>query len=70
MPIYQLLGGASRASKRTYNTSYDHIDFLTEPVTLARELARSGIHAMKIWPFDPVAKQTGGQYITAADPWR
>jgi len=21
---------------------------------------------MKIWPFDPVAKQTGGQYITAA----
>jgi galactonate dehydratase len=65
MPLYQLLGGASRASIRTYNTCYDHIDFLTEPLLLARELAKSGIHAMKIWPFDPVAKQTGGQYITA-----
>jgi L-alanine-DL-glutamate epimerase-like enolase superfamily enzyme len=64
-PIYQLLGGASRAAIRTYNTCYDHIDFLTEPVRLARELAHSGIHAMKIWPFDPIAKETGGQFITA-----
>ena len=65
LPVYQLLGGASRASIRTYNTCYDHIDFLTEPVLLARELAKSGIHAMKIWPFDPIARQTGGQFITA-----
>ncbi len=65
-PIYQLLGGASRASIRVYNTCYDHIDFLTEPVKLARDLARTGIHAMKIWPFDPVARETGGQFITAA----
>jgi L-alanine-DL-glutamate epimerase-like enolase superfamily enzyme len=65
MPLYQLLGGASRDSIRTYNTCYDHIDFLTEPVRLAGELAKSGIHAMKIWPFDPIAKETGGQYITA-----
>jgi len=65
LPVYQLLGGASRESIRTYNTCYDHIDFLTEPVLLARELAKSGIHAMKIWPFDPIARQTGGQYITA-----
>jgi len=65
LPLYQLLGGASRSSIRTYNTCYDHIDFLTEPVRLAGELAKSGIHAMKIWPFDPVAKETGGQYITA-----
>jgi galactonate dehydratase len=65
MPVYQLLGGASRASIRTYNTCYDHIDFLTEPVRLAGGLAKSGIHAMKIWPFDPMAKETGGQYITA-----
>jgi galactonate dehydratase len=63
--VYQLLGGASRESIRTYNTCYDHIDFLTEPVRLAGELAKSGIHSMKIWPFDPVAKETGGQYITA-----
>jgi galactonate dehydratase len=65
LPLYQLLGGASRGSIRTYNTCYDHIDFLTEPVRLAGELAKSGIHAMKIWPFDPMAKETGGQYITA-----
>ncbi len=65
IPVYQLLGGASRNSIRTYNTCYDRIDFHKEPVRLARELANSGIHAMKIWPFDPIAKETGGQYITA-----
>ena len=66
VPVYQLLGGASREAIRTYNTCYDHIDFMTEPVKLARDLAHSGIHAMKIWPFDPVARETRGQYITAA----
>src|SRR5450432_308323 len=65
VPIYQLLGGASRQSIRTYNTCYDHIDFLTEPVRLARDLLDSGIRAMKIWPFDPIAHETRGQYITA-----
>ena len=65
LPLYQLLGGASRRSIRTYNTCYDHIDFLAEPARLAGELAQAGIHAMKIWPFDPIAKETGGQYITA-----
>jgi L-alanine-DL-glutamate epimerase and related enzymes of enolase superfamily len=64
-PIYQLLGGASRATVRTYNTCYDHVDFMQEPVRLARELMESGIRAMKIWPFDGVAKETRGQYITA-----
>jgi galactonate dehydratase len=64
-PIYQLLGGASRATIRTYNTCYDHVDFLTEPVRLARELMESGIRAMKIWPFDGIARETRGQYITA-----
>jgi galactonate dehydratase len=64
-PVYQLLGGASRSSIRTYNTCYDHVDFLTEPVRLAGELLASGIRAMKIWPFDPIARETRGQYITA-----
>ncbi len=63
-PVYQLLGGASRESIRTYNTCYDRVDFMTEPVRLARELLESGIRAMKIWPFDGVAHETGGQYIT------
>jgi galactonate dehydratase len=67
MPVYQLLGGASRDSIRTYNTCYDHIDFHTEPVKLARSLLDSGICAMKIWPFDPVALQNRGQFITRAE---
>jgi galactonate dehydratase len=65
MPIYQLLGGASRESIRIYNTCYDHIDFHTEPVKLAESLLTSGVKAMKIWPFDPIARATGGQYISA-----
>ncbi len=64
VPVYQLLGGRSRDSIRTYNTCYDHIDFLTEPVRLAHSLLDNGIRAMKIWPFDPVARETRGQYIT------
>jgi galactonate dehydratase len=63
LPVYQLLGGPSRDSIRIYNTCYDHIDFLTEPERLAEELLNSGIQAMKIWPFDPIAKMTRGQYI-------
>ena len=64
-PIYKLLGGASRESIRIYNTCYDHVDFNREPARLARELLTSNIKAMKIWPFDPVAKETGGNYILA-----
>ena len=66
LPIYQLLGGASRESIRIYNTCYDRVDFLTEPVRMAEELLASGVAAMKIWPFDPIARETGGNYITAA----
>src|SRR5437763_9382167 len=65
MPIYQLLGGASRESIRIYNTCYDHFDFNTQPVELAESLNESGIRAMKIWPFDRIALDNGGQYITA-----
>ena len=63
-PVYQLLGGASRDRIRTYNTCYDHHDFLREPVRLAQSLLEQNIHAMKIWPFDPIAKENQGQYIT------
>ena len=64
LPVYKLLGGASRDRIRTYNTCYDRLDFLTEPVKLARSLLDSGIRAMKIWPLDPIAHETRGQYIT------
>ncbi len=64
-PIYKILGGASRPSIRIYNTCYDRLSFLNEPVQLAGELLSSNIRAMKIWPFDPIAKETSGNYITA-----
>jgi len=63
-PIYQLLGGACRYSIHTYNTCYDNLSFLTQPLELARSLHQSNIRAMKIWPFDSVARITRGQYIT------
>lgn len=64
VPVYQLLGGASRDRIRTYNTCYDHLSFLKEPVQLARSLLDSGIRAMKIWPMDPVALRNGGQFLS------
>jgi galactonate dehydratase len=64
-PIYKMLGGASRESIRIYNTCYDRVDFNKEPVQLARELLASNVRAMKIWPFDGIAKENGGNYITA-----
>src|SRR6266481_5734280 len=64
-PIYKLLGGASRQSIRIYNTCYDRVDFTREPAKLARELLASNVRAMKIWPFDPIAKETGGNHISA-----
>jgi L-alanine-DL-glutamate epimerase-like enolase superfamily enzyme len=65
LPVYQLLGGACRDSIPVYNTCYDHLDFHTQPVELARSLVSMGIRAMKIWPFDPVALETGGHSISA-----
>lgn len=65
VPVYRLLGGASRDAIRIYNTCYDYFDFCTSPVELARDLLSKGIRAMKIWPFDPIAKETRGQFITA-----
>jgi galactonate dehydratase len=61
-PIYKLLGGASRPSIRLYNTCYDR-----EPVQLARELLKSNIKAMKIWPFDDIARKNGGNHISAEE---
>ena len=65
-PVYKLLGGASRDSIPIYNTCYDHVDFNADPVRLAGELLDNGIGAMKIWPFDPIALETGGHSLSAA----
>src|ERR1700681_4367069 len=64
-PIYRLLGGASRQSIRIYNTCYDRVDFTREPARLARGLLASNVRAMKIWPCDPMAKETSGNHISA-----
>ncbi|NWF84757.1 MAG: mandelate racemase/muconate lactonizing enzyme family protein [Bryobacteraceae bacterium] len=66
LPLHRLLGGPCREWIPVYNTCYDHLDFLSQPVELAASLLDSGIRAMKIWPFDPIAKETGGQTISAA----
>jgi len=67
-PVYQLLGGKSRDSIRTYNTCYDHVyDFNTDAGLLAQDLLTQNIRAMKIWPFDATALKNGGQFITGAE---
>ena len=45
---------------------YEDLDgFMNRPAQLAENLLESGITAMKIWPFDPAAAETRGQYITS-----
>lgn len=44
---------------------YEDLDgFMNRAGELAEDLLESGITAMKIWPFDPAAQETRGQYIT------
>lgn len=45
----------------------DDLDaFMTRADRLAEDLLASGITAMKIWPFDPSARESGGHAISAA----
>lgn len=67
-PIYDLWGGRSRASLRTYNTCYEgEYSFMEEPVPLAESLLEEGIEAMKIWPYDDIAYANGGNYISLSE---
>ena len=68
MPIYELLGGKTRDTIRTYNTCYEgEYSFMDEPVELAESLLEEGIEAMKIWPYDSIAYANGGQYISPSE---
>ncbi len=42
----------------------DLVAFTTDAGALAENLLESGINAMKIWPFDPAARETGGVDIS------
>jgi galactonate dehydratase len=42
----------------------DLFAFMNQADILAQSLLEQGITAMKIWPFDPAAQETGGLYIT------
>ena len=68
-PIYQLLGGKYRDRIRVYNTCGAHgkFDFMKNADEYAQDLFKSGIRAMKIWPFDGYASRTNGQYINPSD---
>ena len=68
LPLYELFGGPVRESLRTYNTCYEGaFSFVDEPVELAESLLAEGIGAMKIWPYDDIAYENGGQYVSPGD---
>lgn len=70
-PLVHLLGGKVRERVPTYNTCIgfgpiqDYKAWTEgDPGELARSLLSDGIHAMKIWPFDPFSESSLGQYIS------
>lgn len=76
-PLYRLIGGKVRDKVAIYNTCGIHNGpmigrpdnswFLEDADTLAEDLLKSGIKAMKIWPLDRFAPNTNGQYISKED---
>ena len=49
-------------------TRYDDLNgFMERADELAADLLETGVTAMKIWPFDPLAEATGGQDISLTD---
>lgn len=73
VPIYELLGGASRDTIPVYNTCIgsdpipDNRRFLEDAGSLAAELVDEGFRCMKIWPFDAFAAQSHGQLLSNSD---
>ena len=72
-PVYHLLGGRTRSRIPTYNTCVgfgpvnDYEQWHVDAGVLAKSLLSDGVHAMKIWPFDPFSERSFGQYISPAD---
>ena len=72
-PVYHLLGGRVRARVPTYNTCTgfgevkDYARWQQDAGSLALSLLDDGIRAMKIWPFDPYSRKTGGATIHPRD---
>ncbi|MFA5818770.1 MAG: mandelate racemase/muconate lactonizing enzyme family protein [Bacteroidales bacterium] len=69
MPLYQLLGGSYNKSIRVYNTYTNGMkinDWALEKdmEKIARFLVEQGIKAIKFCPFDTVASQNNGEYIS------
>lgn len=57
-----------RKGEATVSDRYDdQVAFVECPDELAQSLIEDGFSAMKIWPFDPFALASGGQYISSAD---
>lgn len=60
--------GISERTESWPITGFDDLsDFLTRADELAESLLKEGITGMKIWPFDPAAEKTHGQYISNED---
>ena len=75
IPVYNTCGGPSYGRGRLPGHGRTNGDaemedlkgFLERPGELAQELLEYGHRAMKIWPFDRIAQEKGGQLISAAD---
>ncbi len=72
-PLYRLLGGKVRDRVPTYNTCTgfgevrDYEAWHKDAGALAKSLLDEGIHALKIWPFDPYSRASLGHYISPQD---
>jgi len=55
------------AAKKSTDPYEDLEGFLNRAGELAESLLSEGITGMKIWPFDPAAEKSHGQYISNAD---
>ncbi len=63
LPVYEMLGGATRRRVRLYATSLSH----QQPAEIAKGLMDQGIFAIKGDPFISFCLESDGQFISAAD---